>query len=552
MKLLRRILHHKATIPVAIFVLLVAALVYSLSRSERPPRLESISPEIGTPGGVLVLKGKYFGNEQLSSAVSISGTRPTSHSYLEWTDTRVSVQIPEDAGTGMVYISTRLGTSEGLLFTNKNRIPVVISETAKPGVPFIETMSPTVGTVGEVITVRGLNFGLSRGAGRVLFTSLAAPLDLGADREEGPEYLPASELDFDYDSWTDQEILVRVPDGATSGNVYVETDRGQSNTVYFEVANLPGTKMLRSKTGYQITFSVEISDVKANTGSTIDLWVAGPLRSLEQRNIEYIKIPDPLWDDYHGLSRYQIADPLPETTYRVNQTFWLDRYGLETKISTSKVGRTYDVESKLYQVYTSSNSILPVDDESVVNAAKSAIGRERNPYLQARAIYLFLIKQLAYDAKPDGKTILENYVSATADAYTYTMLFCAMSRAIGIPARPVAGFLIYGDKRRRIHYWAEYYLAGFGWAPVDPTLGDGVRFEEYPDEEDPTEFFFGNTDSHHLVFTRGLVDVRPLSSEARTVTRERVYSLQTIHEESSKGVASYSAQWSSLQVIDLW
>ncbi len=547
-----RILRKPATLPVFIFLVLLGVLAISLSRSAQPPVLESISPSIGTPGGVLVLQGRNFGNQRLSGSVSISGTRPTSSSYLEWTDESISVQVPKDAGTGLVYVTTRLGKSNGVLFTNKNRIPMVISETVKPGVPFIERINPTVATVGQVITFSGLNFGLSQGSGRVLFTPIAAVVDVGSEREGETETLEASELDFDYSSWTDQEIRVRVPDGATSGNVFVETDRGTSNAVYLEVTTVAGTKVLREKRGYQILFSIQIANVDAEPGSTIDLWVPGPLKTLEQRNIEYLKIPDPLWDDYKGLSRYQLADPAPGAVYRINQTFWLDRYAIETKISVSNIERKYDTDSRLYRTYTAATDLVPAEDESLVNAAKSAVGREQNPYLKARAIYLFLLKQLVFDPKPDGKTIQDNFISATADAYSFSLLFCALTRAAGVPSRPVTGFLVYGDRRSRIHYWAEFYLPAFGWVPVDPSLGDGARFGDYPEVDKPDEFFFGNVDSNHIVFTRGVVEVKASSPEAHTVRRDRIYSLQTIHEESSIGVKSYTAAWNDLQVIDIW
>jgi transglutaminase-like putative cysteine protease len=47
-----------------------------------------------------------------------------------------------------------------------------------------------------------------------------------------------------------------------------------------------------------------------------------------------------------------------------------------------------------------------------------------------------------------------------------------MARALGIPARPVAGLLTDGG-RLRYRAWAEVWLGA--WVPVDPTLG---RFAE--------------------------------------------------------------------------
>lgn len=56
-------------------------------------------------------------------------------------------------------------------------------------------------------------------------------------------------------------------------------------------------------------------------------------------------------------------------------------------------------------------------------------------------------------------------------------LLVAMARALGIPARPVAGLLTSGG-RPRYRAWAEVWLGS--WQPVDPTLGqfpaDGGHF----------------------------------------------------------------------------
>ncbi|MAG14007.1 MAG: transglutaminase [Spirochaetales bacterium] len=551
MNILVRSIRHRATIPTILFAGLVCLLVLSLNRSDKPPRLESIAPEIGSPGGVMVLRGRYFGRDKRSSSVIIAGKRPTTSSYLEWGDTQISVQIPADVGSGMVNVTTRLGISGGILFTNANRIPVVLSETTNPGEPHIEKLAPKTGVIGTPVTLTGLNFGLSRGGSRVLFAPLAVAGEISAE-DDSTEYVPASEIDSDYESWTDQSIRVRVPDGATSGNIRVETDRGISNSVYFEIAGLPGTKVLSQKRGYQILFSIEISNVRAEPNALLDIWVPGVLSAPEQRNIEHVKIPEPLWTDYFGLSRYQFQNIQSGLLYRINQTYWLDRYAIETNISAGKVARAYDTERKLYKSFTVPTPLMPSDDESISSAAWSAIGRERSPFLRARAIYLFLIKKLVYDEKPKGEAILENFIAASADSYGYSLLFCTMVRAIGIPARPVAGFIIYGDRKAKIHYWAEFYIEGFGWVPVDPTLGDSPDIGAYPNIEDPAEYFFGGLGTQHLAFTKGVIDVKPLSSDSKIVQHKKTYSLQTIHEEGSSGLRSYSSEWGDLQVIDLW
>jgi len=59
-------------------------------------------------------------------------------------------------------------------------------------------------------------------------------------------------------------------------------------------------------------------------------------------------------------------------------------------------------------------------------------------------------------------------VRRRGDSSDRAELLVAMARALGIPARPVAGLLVSGG-RPRYRAWAEVWLGA--WQPVDPTLG---------------------------------------------------------------------------------
>jgi hypothetical protein len=54
------------------------------------------------------------------------------------------------------------------------------------------------------------------------------------------------------------------------------------------------------------------------------------------------------------------------------------------------------------------------------------------------------------------------------DCNEHTVLFVALARAGGLPARTAAG-LVYVDGRFYYHAWPEVYLDG--WVAVDPTFG---------------------------------------------------------------------------------
>lgn len=81
----------------------------------------------------------------------------------------------------------------------------------------------------------------------------------------------------------------------------------------------------------------------------------------------------------------------------------------------------------------------------------------------------------------DFKSIEEVLQRRSAECRGYSLLFTALCRAADVPARPVWGLIrVSAGQDQRFgdiasHNWAEVYLAGAGWVPVDPqkpeTLG---------------------------------------------------------------------------------
>jgi transglutaminase-like putative cysteine protease len=63
---------------------------------------------------------------------------------------------------------------------------------------------------------------------------------------------------------------------------------------------------------------------------------------------------------------------------------------------------------------------------------------------------------------------LDVFEMRRGDANEHTVLFAALARAVGLPARTAAG-LVYLDGKFYYHAWPEVYLNG--WVAVDPTFG---------------------------------------------------------------------------------
>ena len=551
--MIKNILKSRFFFPLIILAAVCTVFIINSYNYYRFPIINDIQPSVAYPGELIMINGTHFGNSRNGGEVKIAGERPLSDSYQSWTDNSIIVKVPSEVGSGMVTVSTRRGSSNGILFTNREHIPVILSGPQKPGFPYMENLTPMSGTVGSLITISGLNFGTERGAAAVYFTASGISDTPAADDNSLSGMIKCSEIDYDYESWDEQQIKVYIPDGATSGNIRILTDRGLSNALYFEVTGNSGTKSFGSKMGFQVEYGIDVSGADSPGVNGLDLWVPAVRAGLVQRNVETVTEPLPLWDDYLGLMRYHFDNLQASENYKVSIKSWLERYEIETRITSSRVKTNYNKERKLYKNYTSAEELVPSDDEQIIDAAEAAVRREKNPYLKANAIYNYILKNIEYRTKPSSSSVLQNMNDGQGDSYTYSILFTALCRAAGIPARPAAGLLVYNNKQSINHYWSEFYLEGFGWIPVDAALGDGARFGNFPiDEEiEPIEYYFGNLDSHHINLTKGIVPVKQIDPEGRLSGRKGLYSLQTIYEEST-GLFSYSSYWRAVRIIDWW
>jgi len=365
--------------------------------------------------------------------------------------------------------------------------------------------------------------------------------------------LPAAEYDYDYVSWNDREITVRVPDGASSGNIRVMTDKGLSNAVYFEVKDLVGNKLFSDRRILHVQRSLEIQDVQADPGNGLYLWFPRIWPAPEQREIELVSVePEPMFDDYKGSMLFFFEDLKPGDRKTVNVDFIFSRYAVETNVNASRVRHAYDESQKLFQVYTSPNSLVPSANETLRSVAGNVVGRERNPYGKAWLLYSYTLDRLAYSANPGGIGVVEALNTRTGNAYHYSLLFCSLARAAGLPARPVAGYLVTGRGACIRHTWAEFYLEKVGWIPVDPLLGDGVKFGDLGVQAGARNAYFGGLDNRHMTLSKGLVSLEKMNPNGRQVTRREAAGFQSVQEESVGNLYSYSSRWGELKLLGMY
>jgi transglutaminase-like putative cysteine protease len=192
----------------------------------------------------------------------------------------------------------------------------------------------------------------------------------------------------------------------------------------------------------------------------------------------------------------------------VVMSFSVERTGyhlLEEKEQTSEAA-----SEKIRQRFLSPDRLIPIDGK-IAEEAKRVVRDDMLPLEKVRAIYDHVAGTLKYDKSGVGWGLGDALYACDARAGNCTdfhSLFIGMARASGIPARFVIGFPVpegvtAGDIPG-YHCWAEFYIDGRGWLPVDASEAS-KRPEKWDD-------LFGGLDPHRVQFTVGR-DIRIPSIE---------------------------------------
>ncbi len=144
-------------------------------------------------------------------------------------------------------------------------------------------------------------------------------------------------------------------------------------------------------------------------------------------------------------------------------------------------------------------------DATIRKLAETVTAGQHTDFDKAQAIYDYVVKTMSYDKSGTGWGQGDIYWACDAkrgNCTDFHALFTGLARAVGIPARFEIGYPLPPQRSEGkatevagYHCWAEFYLRGYGWVPVDASEG-----KKQPEKRD---YFFGALDVNRVQLSIG-------------------------------------------------
>jgi transglutaminase-like putative cysteine protease len=167
-----------------------------------------------------------------------------------------------------------------------------------------------------------------------------------------------------------------------------------------------------------------------------------------------------------------------------------------------------------FKLYLSPTSLGPINGQVKALADKITRGKT-GVKARARAIYDWIVDNMHRDPDTLGcgaGDVMSLLATAGGKCTDIHSVFVALCRAAGVPAREIFG--IRQGKAPTVdittwqHCWAEFYLPGYGWVPVDPAdvlkkmlVEKLMRWE--PKFKEAREYFWGAWDPYRVRLALG-------------------------------------------------
>lgn len=268
-----------------------------------------------------------------------------------------------------------------------------------------------------------------------------------------------------------------------------------------------------SQAGY-VTMNFDLSAQKA--GEEVKLWIPYPVSDTDQL-ITDIKVSG----DYTASAVY--TDPVHGNPILFarwdkdakSRTLTLAFHAARKEVRRDKFpAKEGCFERADFQAYLKATRLGPITGE-VKKLADEITKNKKTVQGKARAIYDWACRNMYRDPETIGcglgdvKALLKKPGGKCTDI---SSVYIALARAAGVPAREIFGLRLGKKPGEDIttyqHCWAEFFLPGYGWVPVDPAdvrkamLVENLKLED-PKTQEYQKYFWGGIDPYRIKLATG-------------------------------------------------
>lgn len=252
---------------------------------------------------------------------------------------------------------------------------------------------------------------------------------------------------------------------------------------------------------FRFTYQAAIRDLPAGA-RTLDVWLPYP-RSDADQTIDSVRIdaPGPVTitrDPHKGNAALHYRADSPAGPVRLTMEI--------TATRRENSGKNVPLGEDAAREYLSPEPLVPLDGPVRALAVETTRGL-RTDAQKARAIYEKVTAMMKYDKSGTGWGRGDAIWACDAkrgNCTDFHALIIGMARSQGIPARFAIGFPL-PEKRGQgeipgYHCWAEMYVRGHGWVPVDSSEAAKALAHNDVAKKD---YFYGHHDENRIEFSRG-------------------------------------------------
>jgi transglutaminase-like putative cysteine protease len=254
---------------------------------------------------------------------------------------------------------------------------------------------------------------------------------------------------------------------------------------------------------FEFTYQVQVPaspDARASTHVWIPLPQADGYQDIRNLLIESPVTHTQGRDPEYG-NAFAMFTPTAEQSaqgYEVTLRFTATRHEHLVSLTSSHPAGKSD---PMLERYLQPDRLVPLNDTFAQLAKEHTVGAT-TPLDKARHIYDYVVSTMRYDKTGEGwgrGDAVWACTSKRGNCTDFHSVLIGMLRASGIPARFEIGFPLPEGKSEGdipgYHCWAEFYIDGMGWIPVDAS--------EAWKNAAKHDYFFGAHDDNRVFFSYG-------------------------------------------------